>query len=203
MKGPRIGGGKAYYDVRSYAIWKGDPAPGNIYVEDLSISDVSCTLNYGKGKNKNTVLGTTISLDVAFAYGVWNPPATIDFWGEGHIRVVPVGAEVSLLSEHGRTPRLNGSQRFSWTFPTDLSGQDVEVEFALDYLQATGSDDAYDRVYDPGLNGVFTSAGYDGLAWHPEDNVSSKLYDEKFPVAHSRPDPTQYPNKDVVLVSCG
>jgi hypothetical protein len=66
-----------------------------------------------------------------------------------------------------------------------LSG-DLRFEFVVDYLFGTGSDAAYDQVYNPGLNKAPTTAGYDGDTWDPiTGNVSKELGDGLFPVAHS------------------
>jgi hypothetical protein len=183
---------ETYSDVRSYAIWKGAEAPGNIYVENLSVPAASCTLEYGKGKDKNTVLGATVTLEVDFEYGAASAdgetslPGAPYYWGQGRIRILHPGALQGELSpEYRETPPYDGSRSYSWTFDIQDPGEPIQVEFVLDYLFASGSQEAYDWVYDPGKNGMETTAGYEGGAWDPVSNVSTELYDMKFPVAHS------------------
>jgi hypothetical protein len=183
---------ESYPNVRSFAIWKGDNAPGNIFVEDVSILTASCTLEYGKGKDKNTVLGATVTMDVNFVYGAQSAdggthvPDPLDFWAQGRIRTFHAGAPDGELSpEYLTAPGHSGTRSYSWTLDLQDVQEDLEVEFALDYLFASGSEEGYDWVYDPGQNTMFTSAGYEGDAWDPVGNVSTELYDQKFPVAHS------------------
>jgi hypothetical protein len=137
-------------------------------------------------------------LDADFGYGAASAdvgatlPATLDYWGQGRIRIFQPDATKAEMSEYLRTPYHDGVRSYSWTFDTQTAPQSMQVEFVLDYLFASGSDEAYDYVYDPGKNGTSTTttAGYDDVGpgnppWDPVSNVSTTLYDGLFPVAHS------------------
>jgi hypothetical protein len=184
----------AFPEVRSFAISHGEEATKRLFVGALSIDNVTCTATTattGSGRNKQRV--AIAKVDLGAELGISADPG-VEYWVETHVLVFPEvdghqGSEPIFVSPRKTFNDATGSSlttTSSASFQTDLAGQAVYVELAVDYLWGFDSD----YVYDPRQNAVpHTTAGFgygtDGNAWNASTNASTTLDDGKFPVAHS------------------
>lgn len=183
--------------VRSYATFKGAPAAGVMFVDELLLDGVSLscrvkTVSTGRGKNRTSTRLAIVSGDVTVQFGR-APAITLQngeyVWAEGHFLDVNTGDVSKRASSFG-----SGSYSFSRAMPEGWTGG--TVEFIVDYMVPSTSPnpDANDPnhpifsnyVYDPSRNNVSvtTTAGPMGDAWS-NATPSATVNDGRFPVAHS------------------
>ena len=197
---------QSFDDVRSYAIYKAPVSDGFVSFESINLT-ASCqvtTSTVGRGKKATQVTQTTVTAEVAFGFGVHDEdgiakdwPSDGFVWTEAHLRVSPEGEAPFFSGPQRRAFQSSaGLATYTWTTDGELADY-VKVELLVDNLTLDTDHGHDDFIYDPGLNGVRTTAGwFDGVLWEDwiaPPTVFNVINDGRFPVA--------WP--EAITVNCG
>jgi hypothetical protein len=128
--------------VTSYALYSGQPASGTVWIEELTLTEISCSLKKRRGESVTQITGTVHTL-----------------LGSDLVEPASAWLEFHLYDGEGITDRetyiaYGGVADFIISGVLPGSRENVSVQLQLDYLYPV--QEAAGFVYDPGQNAVET-----------------------------------------------
>lgn len=130
--------------VSSYALYSGTNASGSIWIQELSLEDISCSLRKRRGESVRQLTG---SVHAALGSDQASPSAWLEF------HLVVDGA----ITGGKSYITVGGVADFIISEVVPGADEAAAVELQVDYVYATG--ESVDLVYDPTQNQVDTRNG--------------------------------------------